>query len=224
MGTCCGGQDELNEVLKSVKERAPEIGNECILTQKAIDATKEKLLKERKEAIENAIANNSNNEDIKGILKTYNLKELEIEKDYFMNEVNKMHNLYELGLDLSKPAKDATVKQIKKAKCSKCCFSATVISHVEKYSPKEFFNSKFGKPLKTAIEKEGMSEAILIDKKNELLEDRKKRREEEKTMYNLEQNEFPPDDDLNIDTEKIYEDIFEDYLNQNKEYENFTLG
>ena len=140
-----------------------------------------------------------------------------------MNEVEKMHNYYELGLDLSEPAKNSTVKQLKKAIPSNCCSSA-IISHVNKLSPKEFLNSKYGQPLKSALEKEGMSKSILIDKKTELLEDRKKRREEERAKYNLEENEFPPDDDLNTDIEKIYEGIFQDYGNFNEEFRRIHLG
>ena len=153
------------------------------------------------------------------MIKEYNLKELDIEKDSFKNEVDKIHSLYELGLDLSKPAKDSTVKQLKKTKFS-CC----VTSHLDKYTPKEFLNSEFGKPLKTALEKQGMSKSVLIDKKNEILEDREKRREEEKTKYKLEQNEFPPDDDLNIDTDQIYKDIFDDCANINKQFEKVNVG
>ena len=78
--------------------------------------------------------------------------------------------------------------------------------------------------MKSALEKEGMSKSILIDKKTELLEDRKKRREEERAKYNLEENEFPPDDDLNIDIEKIYEGIFQDYGNFNEEFRRIHLG
>ena len=215
--------EELKDVLKTVKEKSPEIINESILKKKAIDSSKEKLLKKRSEAIEEAIANKKNNDDIKNMLKKYNLDELNIEKEYLMNEIEKMHGLYELGLDLSEPAKKATLKQIEKGTSSICCASS-IISHINKLSAKEFFHSKYGKPLKSAIEKQGMNESILIDKKTELLEDRKKRREEEKAKYNLEQNEFPPEDDLNIDTNKIYEAIFNEYANFNEDFRRMHLG
>ncbi len=224
MGACGNeNEDELKQVTEAVKEKSPEIVNQSVLKQKALDSTKEKLLKERNEALEKAIANNKTNENIKKLLKEYNLKELDIEKEYFMNEVDKIHNFYEFGLELSEPAKKATVKQIKKATPKGFCLSMT-LSRIEKYSAKEFLNSKFGKPLKAALEKEGMRKSILIDKKNELLNDRDKRRKEEKTKYNLEQNEFPPDDDLVIDSDKIYEGIFEDYLKIKKEFGVIQLG
>ncbi len=115
MGACGNeNEDELKQVIEAVKEKSPEIVNESILKQKALDSTKEKLLKERNEALEKEIANNKTNEDIKKLLKEYNLKELDIEKEYFMNEVDKIHNFYELGLELSDPAKKVTIKQIKK--------------------------------------------------------------------------------------------------------------
>jgi hypothetical protein len=228
MGICGGNGDiidqvtnseEMKEVEKSIEEKAPEIVKINILKKKAIDSKKEKLLKGRNEYLEKAIANKDSNEDIKKTLKNCNLKELDIENKYFFNEVDKIHNLYDLGLDLTEPAKNAIIKQLEKKKSS--CFINCLISRVKKLSPKEFLNSAFGKPLKTALEKQGMSQAILIDTKKELLDDRKKRREEEKTKNNLEQNEFPPDDDLVIDTEKIYKDIIEDYLKNNEGYKKY---
>ena len=215
IGCCKGYDDELNEVMKILEEKSPGIINESLLKKEVIDLSKEELLKERSKDIENSLTNNSSNEDIKKKLKEYNLKELEIEKDYFKNELDKMHSLYELGLELADPAKNAIIKQLEKKKPP--CFSR-IVSQLKKYSPKEFLNSKLGKPLKTALEKQGMSKTILIDKKSELLEDRKKRREEEKTKYKLEQNEFPPDDDYNIDTDEIYEDMFEDYAKINQKF------
>lgn len=223
MGNCgTENEDEINEAMNKLKEKSPEIINEAVLKKKVIDLSKEKLLKKRNEDLENAKANNISNEDVKKMLKEYNLKELEIEKDYFKNELDKIHNFYELGLDLSDPAKKSSIKQLKKTSFSKCCIPR-IVSRINKYSPKEFLNSKFGKPLKTALEKQGMSKSVLIDKKIELLEDRKKRREEEKTKYNLEENEFPPDDDFNIDTDKIYEEIFEDYEKINEKFGNLLL-
>ena len=46
---------------------------------------------------------------------------------------------------------------------------------------------------------------------NEYKEDRKKRREEERTKYNISQNEFPPDDELDITAEDLYGLIFDEY-------------
>lgn len=127
-----------------------------------------------------------------------------------MSDVEKIHSLYELGLELADPAKKAIIKPIKKKAPSPCCISC-IITRIERLTPKEFLNSKFGKPLKIALEKQGMSQGLLESTKQQLLEDRKKRREEEKTKYNLEQNEFPPDDDLNLETKELYEAIFEEY-------------
>ena len=116
MGICCckGYDDELNEVTKTLEEKSPDIVNESLLKKKVIDLSKEELLKERNKDIENLLANNSSNEDIKKKLKEYNLKELEIEKDYFKNELDKMHSLYELGLELADPAKNVIIKQLEK--------------------------------------------------------------------------------------------------------------
>ena len=39
----------------------------------------------------------------------------------------------------------------------------------------------------------------------------KKRREAERTKYNISQNEFPPEDELDISAEDLYKLIFDEY-------------
>ena len=115
MGNCgTENEEEINEAMNKLKEKSPEIINEAVLKKEVIDLSKEKLLKKRNEDLENAKTNNISSEDVKKMLKEYNLKELEIENDYFKNELDKIHNFYELGLDLSNPAKESAIKQIKK--------------------------------------------------------------------------------------------------------------
>ena len=224
MGACYKqNSQEINEVLNVVKDKSPDIINEAVLKDKALDTIKAKLLKERNQKLEQSIANNSSPENIKTMLKEYNLKELDIERDYFKNEIDKIYDFYELGLDLAKPAKDSTVKQLKKTSFSPCLVS-TVTSKINSYTPKQFLHSEFGLPLKTALEKQGMSKSFLEDKKKQLLQDRQTRRQEEKTKYNLVQNEFSPDDDLNLDTDEIYKDIFTDYAKLNEKFRYASLG
>lgn len=72
MGSCYKeNQTELKEVTKKIEEKSPEIINESVLKKKPIDSSKEQLLKKRNEAIENAIENKMNSDDIRKMLKKY---------------------------------------------------------------------------------------------------------------------------------------------------------
>lgn len=61
------------KLLNHVEEKSPEIINECVLKKQVLDNKKILLLKERNESIEKAISNNTNKEEIKKMLKDYNL-------------------------------------------------------------------------------------------------------------------------------------------------------
>ena len=77
---------------------------------------------------------------------------------------------------------------------------------------KKFLDFKFGEPLKTALEKYGLSKTFLDSFKEELLNDRKKRREEERMEFSLEKNEFENEvNNLNID---LFEFIMEEYTDE----------
>ena len=87
----------------------------------------------------------------------------------------------------------------------------TQIEQVNSSGPKEFLDTEFGKPLKTALEKYGMSQVVLQNAMNGLKEERKKRREAERTKYKISQNEFPPEDELDISAKDLYDLICDEY-------------
>ena len=87
------------------------------------------------------------------------------------------------------------------------------IEQVKKYSAKEFLNSEFGKPLKTALEKQGLRDKYLKDYIKKLEDERKERRAAERKEFGISKNEFPPEDDLNFTAEELFEAIFDEYKN-----------
>ena len=208
---------EVENILKTVGEKSPDIINNCVIQKQLIEKEKEELLNERDKKVGEAKEQGMQQDQLKELLKTYNKKELDIEKKLISNEVDKMHSLWELGLDLSKPLKDYTLKELNKkldkAKDPLRKVIESQINDVKAYSPKQFLNSPFGKPLKSALIKQGMSKNLLTDFKKDLLKQRKERRKNERPKYKdfVKVNEFPPEDEFEFNVDDLYEAIFEEY-------------
>ena len=209
---------EVEDLLNKVKDKAPDIIKNFVINEEKIKNEFTQLLEKRDKDV--GEAKNKNEEELKKLLKKYNEKELDVEKEKISNEVEKMHCLWELGLELTEPLKNYTLKELqKKLDKAKGPFKKAVdsqINQVKAFSPKEFLNSPFGKPLKTALIKQGMSKTLLEDFKKQLLKDRKERRKKEKEKHlhvkniNLEEEDF----EFNIDD--LFEAIFDEYKDEFK--------
>lgn len=212
---CLGVDPELQKILDEIPTKSKDLIEPFVIKKVEIDNKKKKLLEEREKKV--AEAKDENEEDLEKLLKEYNKKEVEeFEKELIGNEVEKMYALWELGLDLSQPLKNYTIDKLN-AKLNKAPgpMKPTInrqIEEVKAYSPAKFLNSTFGKPLKTALIKQGMNKTLLEDFKKELIEDRKKRRKEERDKYPyVKKNEFPPEDEFEFDVNDLYDSIFEEY-------------
>ena len=206
---------EVNEIMQELDAKAPEIIDSFKNEKQKILDKQQKLLSEREEKVSKAIDEKKEDREIKNLLLEYNLKEIDIEKELIINEVDKMYKLYEIGKNLAEKLKKVTLEQLKKKldKAPSVAKTAlnTQIEQVNNSGPKEFLDTEFGKPLKTALEKYGMSKAVLKTVMDGFKEERKKRREAERNKFNINQNEFPPEDELDISAEDLYNLIFEEY-------------
>ena len=219
MGTACDKcktplDPEVEEILKKVAEKSPDIIDNCIVKKKKIDDEFNEVLEERKKKVEESKDKSSS--ELEELLKEYNKKELEKEKELIANELDKMHSLWELGLELSDPLKNYTITKLtKKLNDAPGPLKPAInkqIDEVKAYSPKQFLNSTFGKPLKNALIKQGMSVTVLKNFKEELLENRKNRRKEERKQFSfVKKNEFPPEDEFEFNVDDLYEAIFDEY-------------
>ena len=92
-----------------------------------------------------------NNEILSKMLKDLNKKELEIEKDMLVNEVNKMHIIYELGIKLVEPCKKAFIDNLKDKMSKLPPYLRepleSKITEIINLNAEKFLNSKFGEPL-----------------------------------------------------------------------------
>ena len=209
---------EVEDLLNKVKDKAPDIIKNFVIIEEKIKNEFTQLLEKRDKDV--GEAKNKNEEELKKLLKKYNEKELDVEKEKISNEVEKMHCLWELGLELTEPLKNYTLKELqKKLDKAKGPFKKAVdsqINQVKAFSPKEFLNSPFGKPLKTALIKQGMSKTLLEDFKKQLLKDRKERRKKEKEKHPHVKNINLEEEDFEFNIDDLFEAIFDEYKDEFK--------
>jgi hypothetical protein len=171
---------------------------------------REEQLKKRKEALEDLKAKNELTEEK---IKKLNKEELLVDIQFLENEAGKMHYIFTVGLELVEPIRKVTLdKLMEKAKSAPAIALNKInqqIEEVKKIPVIEFLNSTYGKVLKDALEKKGMSAIFLKGFKNQLLKERRQRRKVEREEFGIEKNEF---DDENMDELKLnlYELIQQD--------------
>ena len=211
------------EILKEVADKAPGIVNAFEIEHKKILNKRTEILKEREEKVEKAVKDKIEQKELNDLLLKYNLKEIDNEKDSIINEVDKMHNLYKLGLELSEKLKKVTLEQYEQYNNKLDKFPSVLkaqlksrIEELNKTSPKDFLESEAGNRLKNALEKEGMREDKLKEFMDKLAEERQKRRVEERLKYKIEKNEFPPKDELHFTAKDLFKLIFEENTDEFK--------
>jgi len=186
----------------------------------------EKQLETRKKELAKLKENNQLTEEN---IKKLNKDELEVEIKFLENEVDRMHYIYTVGLDLVEPIRKVTLdKLMEKAKSAPAITLNKInqeIEKVKKIPVIEFLNSTYGKLLKEALEKKGMSATLLKSFKNQLLKERKQRRKVEREEFGIEKNEFDDEnmDELKLDLFKLISDDIKDGAIQ-KNYREYVRG
>ena len=186
----------------------------------------EKQLETRKKELAKLKENNQLTEEK---IKKLNKDELEVEIKFLENEVDRMHYIYTVGLDLVEPIRKVTLdKLMEKAKSAPAITLNKInqeIEEVKKIPVIEFLNSPYGKLLKEALEKKGMSATLLKSFKNQLLKERRQRRKVEREEFGIEKNEFDDEnmDELKLDLFKLIDDDIKDGAIQ-KNYREYVRG
>ena len=221
--------DFMNDITKILKEKIEDFLKTFIEEENKIKQKKEKFLKERDSKLENFLKNigggsnnkkdlkNKKNKDLTTFIRELNKEELEIEIDILINQVNKMHYIYKLIIDLIPKIKDMIIGSLKEKISSLpgASMLENKIKEISDFTPKQLIDSNFGKPLKIALEKYGISKTFLESFKNDLLEERKERRKNE--IKKFFKNEFDDEEDnLNIDLFKYIEEEYSDEFFQNE--------
>ena len=204
-------------------EQAIEIFNNSV--KKAKDE-QEKQLETRKKELAKLKENNQLTEEK---IKKLNKDELEVEIKFLENEVDRMHYIYTVGLELVEPIRKVTLdKLMEKAKSAPAITLNKInqeIEEVKKIPVIEFLNSTYGKLLKEALEKKGMSATLLKSFKNQLLKERRQRRKVEREEFGIEKNEFDDEnmDELKLDLFKLIDDDIKEGAIQ-KNYREYVRG
>ena len=186
----------------------------------------EKQLETRKKELAKLKENNQLTEEK---IKKLNKDELEVEIKFLENEVDRMHYIYTVGLELVEPIRKVTLdKLMEKAKSAPAITLNKInqeIEEVKKIPVIEFLNSTYGKVLKEALEKKGMSATLLKSFKNQLLKERRQRRKVEREDFGIEKNEFDDEnmDELKLDLFKLIDDDIKDGAIQ-KNYREYVRG
>ena len=186
----------------------------------------EKQLETRKKELAKLKENNQLTEEN---IKKLNKDELEVEIKFLENEVDRMHYIYTVGLELVEPIRKVTLdKLMEKAKSAPAITLNKInqeIEEVKKIPVIEFLNSTYGKLLKEALEKKGMSATLLKSFKNQLLKERRQRRKVEREDFGIEKNEFDDEnmDELKLDLFKLIDDDIKEGAIQ-KNYREYVRG
>ena len=200
----CGGSvtksGPVGEILQKLEENYDLILKQCDST--LLESEKTKIIEERHAALEKV---KDKPDEMMKVVKEYNAKELEKDNKLIANENERMKLLYKLGLDLAAELKEKMVKELEE-KISKAP-SMTVqvlksqLNEMTGFSPQEFLQSDFGKPLREALEKKGLNKAYMDGFKETLKLKRKDRRLKERGEFNINVNEFPDEEIFDDDKE-----------------------
>ena len=201
--------EEYNKVFEKEAKKAKDAFDK---QQENRKTTLEQWKKESKEITEQDIRN-------------LNKAEFEVEVDFLVNQLDKMHYIFSIALELVEPIKKITLEQLmEKAKSAPAITLNEInrqIEEIKNYPTIDFYNSTYGKVIRDALEKKGLSATVIKRYKNNLFKERKARRKAEKEEFGIEKNEFDDEtlDDLKLDLYQLITEKYDENLDKNfREY------
>ena len=155
-------EEKINDFIKTFIEEENKVKNNLITFLEERHSKLDKFIKnseKEKKDIE------KNKEEFEKFIKDLNKEEYDCEVDILINEINKIHYIFELSVDTIKKCKDIIIENMK-GKLDKLPSFAkskieSQIKEITDYKPIEFLDSTFGKPLKAALEKYGLSSTFI---------------------------------------------------------------
>jgi hypothetical protein len=224
LGIETGVDPEIAKILTDLELKIEESLKEKSNKEKDPKEEMEEYLKTRKSKLEELKKENKITEEA---IRKLNQEELEKEIDLLAAKADNMHDIFTFGLDVVDPIRKVTLdKLMEKAKSAPAIALNKINSQIEEiknYPTLEFLNSTYGKVLRDALEKKGMSATVLKGFKNKLFKERSQRRKVERDLYNIDKNEF---DDENMDELKL--DLFEliqsEYKDIDRNFREYARG
>ena len=182
-------------ILNKLKTKAVSITETCLAERGTLEAKKALKIKERHDEFKELFDKKEEISESK--IKKFNKEEFDIDKDLILNEVKKTKQLYEVGKELAdefrKGLIDKFTQQLNGAPAMAQDAIKRKLDELTSFTPAQFLHSEFGKPLKKALVNYGVSSAALEKYVEELNEETKKRRENERNEFNIRQNVFEDD-------------------------------
>ena len=134
-----------------------------------------------------------------------------------------MHYIFDLGLELVGRIRKVTLDQLlNKAKSAPAIALKKInaqIEEIKNYPVLDFLNSTYGKVLRDALAKKGLSETLLGGVKKQIMKKRGERRKAERKEFNIKINEF---ENENIDQLKL--DLMELIKSEHKDIGKYIKG
>ena len=193
----CGGikigiDPEIAKLLASLDEKIEDFNKTFIEEAEKCKKELEKEIKTRHEKLKEYKKSKEGITEER--LKELNKNELEKELDILSNEVDKMHYIFDVGLELAGILKNITLEKfLEKVKSAPDFALKSLNSKIEDIKAKtilEFLDSTYGKVLKDALIKKGLSETLLKGLKKEIMKKRDERRKKERKEFNIKVNQF----------------------------------
>ena len=131
-----------------------------------------------------------------------------------------MHFIFNTGLDLVEPLRKITLDQLlEKAKSAPAMALNQInkqIEEVKNLPVVDFLNSTYGKILKDALEKKGMSVAFMKSTRKSIFKERQERRKLEREEFGIKVNEFEDEkiDDIKLDLGSLIYENEEEFLKE----------
>ena len=191
-----GIDPEIAKILLSLDEKIEDFDKTFIEEAKKVKDDLDKEIESRHKALEEYKKSEEGITEKR--LKELNKKELEKEIDILSNGVDKMHYIFDVGLELVEPIRKVTLdKLLEKAKSAPAIALNKInaqIEEVKNIPVIDFLNSTYGKVLKDAMAKKGLSETLLVGVKKEIMKKRGERRKAEREEFGIKENEFEKED------------------------------
>ena len=159
---------EISKLLASLDSKIEEYDKTFNKEAEKVKKAQEDQLKKRKEKLTEL--KEKNEEITEQTIKDLNKDELKVEIELLTNAVDKIHYIFSVGKDLVEPLRKITLdKLMEKAKSAPAMAIKKIneqIEEVKKIPVIDFIDSTYGKVLKDAMEKKGMSATFFKGVKN----------------------------------------------------------
>ena len=217
---------EVEKLLASLDSKVKEYEKTFVTKVQEMKKAQSDQLKQRHDELSKLKQNNQ--EITEDVIKKLNKEELDVEKKFLENAVDKMHFIFNTGLDLVEPLRKITLDQLlEKAKSAPAMALNQInkqIEEVKNLPVVDFLNATYGKILKDALEKKGMSVAFMKSTRKSIFKERQERRKLEREEFGIKVNEFDDEkiDDIKLDLGSLIYENDEEFIKEfNKNYKDF---